>query len=328
MRVLVSGWFSLRDGGATAGDLLVRDVVCWWLARRDIAFDVAQPAVHGPGVDWFRVAPGRYSHLILACGPVGPDLDVAMIVERFAAARRIALNVSLVGPGAWRPFNVELERDGAGRSRPDLALAAEFVPAAPVVARVEIHAQQEYTQVRPQPAHSAFDRLLETREAAAFHLDTRLDPSVSGRRSPVEITSLLRRADVVLTTRLHGLVLALNFGIPAIAVDPVVGGAKVIGQARVLGWPAATTVDALDDALLMRWFDWCLTKEAREQAATSAATGRRGLVEVEAELDRALRPQPEGSVRAAHRRFRRIKSRLSGLANAPGDGGQSSRTSS
>ena len=48
---------------------------------------------------------------------------------------------------------------------------------------------------------------------------------------------MIGRADVVVTTRLHGLVLALKQGVPALAVDPVAGGAKVAAQAAVWGWP-------------------------------------------------------------------------------------------
>jgi polysaccharide pyruvyl transferase WcaK-like protein len=46
-----------------------------------------------------------------------------------------------------------------------------------------------------------------------------------------------RPADVVVTTRLHGLVLALKQGVPVLAVDPVAGGARVATQAAAWGWP-------------------------------------------------------------------------------------------
>jgi Polysaccharide pyruvyl transferase len=48
---------------------------------------------------------------------------------------------------------------------------------------------------------------------------------------------VIARADVVVTTRLHGLVLALTQGMPVLAVDPVAGGAKVATQAAAWGWP-------------------------------------------------------------------------------------------
>jgi hypothetical protein len=288
VRVLVTGWFSLHGGGATAGDVMARDVACAWLAERRIAHDVAQERALGPGVDWFRIAPERYSHLLFICGPVGADAGVAEMLERFAGCRRIALNVSVVGDPARRPFDVLIERDGRGGGRPDLALAAPL-RRAPVVARVEIPGRQpEYADAAPDVAHAAFDRLLAGREAAVVRVDTRLDPALPGRRSAAEVEALFGVADVVLTTRLHGIVLALRQGIPALAIDVVPGGAKLLAQARALGWPAAVAVDALDDAELERHLDWCLGEQARELARSTAARLAGDVGEVRAALERAL----------------------------------------
>ena len=46
-------------------------------------------------------------------------------------------------------------------------------------------------------------------------------------RTAEEVESLIARMDVVLTTRLHGLVLALKHGVPVVAIDPIAGGAKL-----------------------------------------------------------------------------------------------------
>ena len=180
MRVLVAGWFSIGGGGATAGDLLVRDVVCNWLMERNVPYDIAQESGWGPGVDWFRVSPRRYTHFVFACGPVGPDLEVRELIDRFASCRRVAIDVSLVGDPTWRPFDLLIERDGQGHARPDLALAPGG-PLAPVVAVVRTHHQTEYTGARPSEAHAAFDRLLASRDVAAFAVDTVLDREIPGR---------------------------------------------------------------------------------------------------------------------------------------------------
>jgi hypothetical protein len=69
------------------------------------------------------------------------------------------------------------------------------------------------------------------------------------------------RLDAVITTRLHGLVLALHAGLPALAVDPVAGGGKVTAQARAWGWPAIVAAEqAADRRLLGRHWDWCLIR--------------------------------------------------------------------
>ncbi len=288
MRVLVAGWFSLRGGGATAGDLLVRDVLCNWLIERNVPHDIAQEPKWGPGVDWFRVSPQRYTHFVFACGPVGPDLEVRELIDRFAHCRRVAIDVSLVGDPAWRPFDLLIERDGQGHARPDLALAS-VGPLAPVVAVVRTHHQTEYIGARPGEVHAAFDRLLASRDAATIAVDTVLDREIPGRRTTGEVRALIARADVVLTTRLHGLVIALSHGVPALAVDSITGGAKVLSQARALAWPAVMTVDDLDDAELQRHFDWCLTQDAQQRAQASMKIGMESSERIRVALTAHLR---------------------------------------
>jgi hypothetical protein len=50
---------------------------------------------------------------------------------------------------------------------------------------------------------------------------------------------------VVQRPRLHGLVFALRSGVPALAIDPVPGGAKVSSQAAAVGWLASLRPDEL-----------------------------------------------------------------------------------
>jgi UDP:flavonoid glycosyltransferase YjiC (YdhE family) len=121
--------------------------------------------------------------------------------------------------------------------------------------------------------------------AAPLELDTRLDArDALACRTAERFTSLIARVDAVVTTRLHGLVLALHAGVPAVALDPIAGGAKVAAQAAALGWPAARTVDEADLPGLAGLLDWCLTDEARARAADCAQGGRRGVRQTHAEL--------------------------------------------
>jgi hypothetical protein len=89
--------------------------------------------------------------------------------------------------------------------------------------------------------------------------------------------ALLRRLDVVITTRLHGLALALRAGVPVLAIDPVHGGGKVTAQASAWQWPALLTADqAADPARLDHWWHWCLSARGRQAAATAAGAGPPG----------------------------------------------------
>ena len=84
---------------------------------------------------------------------------------------------------------------------------------------------------------------------------------------------MIARVDVVVTTRLHGLVLALKNGVPAVAVDPIRGGAKVCRQAEALGWPHAFAVDAATPAALQEAL--ATVPATRGRGAASAARGPR-----------------------------------------------------
>jgi polysaccharide pyruvyl transferase WcaK-like protein len=72
--------------------------------------------------------------------------------------------------------------------------------------------------------------------------------------------------DVVVTTRLHGTVLALKHGVPVVAIDPVAGGAKVRRQANTIGWRVVFNADDLADEALQKAFSYCLTEDARATA--------------------------------------------------------------
>jgi polysaccharide pyruvyl transferase WcaK-like protein len=112
--------------------------------------------------------------------------------------------------------------------------------------------------------------MLATMEVAVVPIDTRLDENATGLRTPAEVESLIARMDVVVTTRLHGLVLALKNGVPTLAVDPIAGGAKVRRQAETLGWTVALESEGLKITLLRRAFDYCLTRDARSAAKECA----------------------------------------------------------
>jgi UDP:flavonoid glycosyltransferase YjiC (YdhE family) len=119
---------------------------------------------------------------------------------------------------------------------------------------------------------------------AAVTIDTRLDVNSTGLRTPAEIESLIAHMDVVLTTRLHGLVLALRNGVPAVAVDPVEGGAKIRKQAEAIGWPAVLATEGLTQKRLEEAYEYCLTPAARAAAIQCRDRARQLLAETRAEF--------------------------------------------
>jgi hypothetical protein len=239
-----------------------------------------------------QVDPARYSHVLFVCGPVASP-KIARLLKPFDHCRRIAVGVSTTA-GDGRCFDDVLPRDGGTATRPDLSLGAPPPAAAAVVGVALGHPQPEYgDRGRHDLADGLVRDLMRQTPAAPLELDTRLDAREAlACRTAARFTSLLARVDAVVTTRLHGLVLALRAGVPAVALDPIAGGAKVAAQAAVLGWPAARTVEEADVAGLAELLDWCLTDDARARAAGCAQNGRRGVEQTHEELLELLDQRP------------------------------------
>jgi hypothetical protein len=293
MRTLVAGWFSFEEMGATAGDLLARDVACEWLGEAGHDYDVALAPPFEGGVDWRVVDPDDYEHLVFVCGPMGNGEPVDALIERFSGTRMVGLDLTMLAPlKEWNPFDLLWTRDSNdGRAgAPDISLASSAGPV-PVVGTVLIDTQPEYAErdLRRE-ASDAIRRLLASREMSVVDIDTRLDRNRGGLRTPREVESLIARMDAVVTTRLHGTVLALKNGVPAVVIDAVRGGDKVIRQARRLGWPAAFTADAMGDEDLARALDYCLTAEARAKAMECGQRGRAEVARIREEFVAALTP--------------------------------------
>lgn len=100
---------------------------------------------------------------------------------------------------------------------------------------------------RGEAGDAAIDRLVRRHRYVPVPFDTRLatdDWRVPS--APEQVAALVRRCDLVVTSRMHGLVLALRAGVPVLAVDPIAGGAKVSAQARAWSWPAVACPAELD----------------------------------------------------------------------------------
>jgi hypothetical protein len=279
-RVLVTGWFSFLHGEATAGDVLAADAVTAALDRSGVAYDVAWSPGFRPGALHLEDAdPRDYGQVVFACGPVhsrlpGPGIPSPLLElhARYATCRRIAVGVSVLDPDdpAVRGFDLVLPRDAPGAvTTADLALAAPEPAPVPVVGVILTQGQQEYgARRRHESVAAAVTTWLHGLDAARLPLDTRLDahdwrlPATSG-----QLRSTLTRLDLIVTTRLHGLVLGLQAGTPVLAIDPVEGGAKVSAQAAALEWPAILSAENVGADALARWWEWCLSPEARDQAA-------------------------------------------------------------
>jgi hypothetical protein len=271
-RTLLTGWFSFLHGEATAGDVLALRHVEARLLRAGVPYDVVWSPGFRPGaLSLDDVDPARYTRLLFVCGPVHGE-QIAALHERFAHCFRVALGVSTVDPAdpALSGFHRVMSRDGPGtlRGRVDLAASAPAEEPVPVVGIVLTGGQREYgARRRHDTVAEGLTSWLAGKDCARLELDTRLDRDDWRRNATCgQYLSVVERLDLVVTDRLHGMVLALRSGVPALAVDPVAGGAKVSAQARVCRWPAVLHPEEVSPRLLDHWWAWCLGR-GRELAA-------------------------------------------------------------
>jgi Polysaccharide pyruvyl transferase len=278
MKTLLVGWFSFESMGATAGDLLARDVALAWLndAGHDVDTAAAPPFVGDVRLE--RIDSAQYSHVVFVCGPFGNGPPIDAFLARFEHAKLVGLDLSLIEPlEVWNPFDLLVERDSSRAAHPDLSFASA-PPEVPVVGISLVHPQEEYGN---RGLHSIANRTIEEvaagLECARIHIDTRLDDNASILRTAAEVYAIIRKVDVMLTTRLHGLVLSLKASVPVVALDPIAGGAKLTRQANTLQWPwcfpADTPVSVIRHAVVE-----CLD-EAEHQRTRATADSARDAIE-------------------------------------------------
>ena len=290
MKALVAGWFSYEGFGATAGDLMAKEVVCAWLQEAERDYDVALASPFEGGVALENARPEAYEDLIFVCGPFGNGPPIPELLERFRHCRFIGVNLSMLQPlQEWNPFEVLFERDSDLTVRPDLTFLAA-TDKVPLVGVILVHPQGEYgDRALHQYANRAIQDLVGRRHVAAVAIDTRLDEGDNSLRTPQEVESLVARMDAVVTTRLHGTVLALKNGVPALPIDPIRGGAKISKQVTKIGWPILFRADELSEDALEQAFTYCLSPVARTKARQVARDAAGTLRETRTRFIESLR---------------------------------------
>ena len=262
------GWFSFEGFNATAGDFLAGEVVLAWLYERGFPADFAVAPSLGSGLDWHNTLPNEYSHLVFVCGPFGPSDICREIISRFQHCVKIGIDISIF---SWNPFDVLIERDGLGDNRPDLSLA-HCRTKIPLVGLLLVHSQREYSdRSRHDWVNSVLKSTLREMPVAVISIDTRYGGSDYEQGSAAEVESVIAHTDAIVSTRMHGLVLALKNGVPALAVDPVLGGAKVTAQAHALNWDNIIGCEELTSSAIRDGIERCLASSSK--AAVESATG-------------------------------------------------------
>lgn len=261
-RALVAGHFSLPGGRATFGDVEAMEVVCGWLEETGVPYDVAsngEDGVGGPRL--LDLSPSDYSIFIFVCGPWYPRKKLhALLLKQFDHCLKIGVNLTVAETGN-AGFDALLARDNPHEHRADLAFSRQ-TERLPVVGVLLVERQAAYgSKQRHLYVKKVFEEYLSTRKVVPLHFDTVIYGNKVGLESGAAFESLLRKVDVLVTNRLHGLVLGLKNNVPVVAVDSVAGGGKVTAQANALGWPMLIPVESLSLETLDEAVQNCLSRD-------------------------------------------------------------------
>ncbi len=272
---LVAGHFSIPGGGGTFGDVEAMEVVCEWLSEAGVAFTVAsngEDGVQGPKLA--EINPLDYGIFIFVCGPWYPRKSIpSMLLEQFTHCVKIGVNLTTYEAGK-AGFDYLLARDNLQENRVDIAFARkqEYLPVAGVLL---VERQVAYGQrQRHLYVKQVFREYLDTGQVVPIWLDTVIHHNRVGLKSGREFESLLRKVDVLITNRLHGLVLGLKNNLPVVAVDSVAGGGKVSAQAKALGWPILLPVEELSVETLDEAVRMCLGRDMSVELKRTSQQGQ------------------------------------------------------
>lgn len=249
-RVFLGWWGGVSRGGATIGDALAIRAAHNALRSAGWRVDVGAEdyaARHVPAaINAQLVIPEDYNAFAWICGPLIPDSEsFSALVNSFRHVPRIAAGVSVLAPASFNQrciFDQILARDGMPQRSFDFALAAasSFNPTSVSVydsIGICLRGKQREYGVNSSLDEEA-ERLVSSVVAQlglpVRKIETRLDKTQLNISS-IEASFASHR--LIITTRLHGALLALFQGVPFIALDQIRGGGKVSDVLGYLGCP-------------------------------------------------------------------------------------------
>ncbi len=232
--VTIASWATLGSRHATVGDLLAVRVVVNELRRNGLSAYHVLEGEPMPGLgEGFR---------IWVCGPVDFSYDKQQAVLGRDGAGWIVSSASVIRSMEATPVLADLStaRDLAGSTA-----KADFAILAPATAKARRAAvmlrghQPEYRQ--DHSIHLSVERGVRDALRSTGHFPLALgtacpdglDPEVAA----AGIEDLFSSSDVVITSRLHGIIHALRAGKYPVVIDEIVNGGKVSACALAFGIP-------------------------------------------------------------------------------------------
>jgi hypothetical protein len=184
-----------------------------------------------------------YNAIIFVYGPL-TDYTLKPFMNKFANIKRFAVNVSLIeGNVVGEELNKVFARDSSSTANVDISLATEST-LTPVVELIYVGKQYKYEGQDHKKVEAVVDETLNYLDYARIFIDTKLPNNDYSLKSSGQIEAVIKKMNVVITTRLHSALLSLRNGV--VVVDPVPSSAKVSRQMKMIGWPLLIKVSELD----------------------------------------------------------------------------------
>ena len=257
-RILVT-WYGAFEGNGTIGDLLSLQSLTYFLQKKGYSFDTAShkkyTGVGGNLVNWEDVTPNKYKILIFVCGPILKNhYYLPQLFNKFSSCIKIGVGVSLFEKthfNYFNPFDHVFAREGTAQTFNDIAIVAPGYSNENLKKKKENEkelvigislrgAQGEYGEenclheLTNELITKSVEILFQTRKGKVILIENHLARSGV---DPSEIENLYAQCDLVITSRLHGALLALRHFVPFIAIDQIKHGAKVYGILKNPLWP-------------------------------------------------------------------------------------------
>lgn len=265
-RVALAWWGSVPGGGPTIGDLLALRAAHNEITRQgfesSVICDAAFSHLVAPFAPIGEPVANNYDAFVWICGPlIAGSSGFRDLFDRFEGLPRIAAGVSVLPPNVadhFNSFEVCIARDGRDNAYGDLALAAPWEEGSAFeggeaafqrqgLALCIRGAQYEYGPENcvDRRVDELCTRLVTTSGLGSSLIETRLDrPGAAVAAMELQFCT----ARLVVSSRLHGALLALRHGAPVVAIDQIKGGGKVSEVLTRLGWPWVFHADQADPA--------------------------------------------------------------------------------
>ncbi len=262
MKILVS-WYGAFNGHGTIGDLLSVQSLTNYLHNHEYEFHVTSykyfANIPAKLVDWQKVQPDDYDIFIFVCGPIiKHHLLLPALFDRYSNCHKIGIGVSLFPDDHFNyyyPFDCVFAREGGREIFDDIAIIAPDYFRKKVVSPkkngitigVSLRGKQKEYGVEnclfcltDTIVRDAAECLLTDRKGRIVYIENHIERS---GLNAAEIDRQYANCDVVLSSRLHGALLALRHSVPFVAIDQIRNGAKVYNILSRMAWPYVYKVE-------------------------------------------------------------------------------------